>query len=571
MFEDAFIKVWRGEAESDGFNRLVLAAGMNMADVIFLRVVAKYLRQAAFPFSQSLLEDALTRQPALSVLLARLFHVRLDTKGWTSISARDSEEESLNEAIESALASVPSLDDDRIIRRYRNTIQSMLRTNAFQADANGRPKTALAFKIDSHKIDDLPLPRPMVEIFVYSPEVEGVHLRFGRVARGGLRWSDRREDFRTEVLGLVKAQQVTNSVIVPVGSKGGFFPKRLPPISDGRDAFQAAGVAAYKTFIRCLLDVTDNLDAAGAIVPPRDVIRRDGDDPYLVVAADKGTATFSDIANGLSKDYGFWLGDAFASGGSVGYDHKKMGITARGAWEAVKRHFREMDRDIQTEPFGVVGVGDMSGDVFGNGMLLSHQTRLIAAFDHRDILLDPNPDPVASFAERKRMFDLPRSSWADFDKSKISAGGGVFSRSLKKIPLSPQMQAVLGLQVSEIEPSALIQVLLKRPSDLLWFGGIGTFIKASTETHAQAGDRANDNLRVDANQLRAKVIGEGANLGLTQAARIEYARYAGRINTDAIDNSAGVDTSDHEVNLKILLNGAIAKGALKSTPFQRAK
>jgi glutamate dehydrogenase len=564
LLEEAFLSVWRGAVESDGFNRLVLAAGMSAFDVTIMRAVSKYLRQAAFPFSQSLMEDALTRQPALSSLLAKLFHARLNPEGWSSISAREAEEQALNAAIEQSLATVPSLDDDRIIRRYRNTIQSMLRTNAFQKDAGGSSKQALSFKIDSQSVQDLPLPRPMVEIFVYSPEVEGVHLRFGRVARGGLRWSDRREDFRTEVLSLVKAQQVKNTVIVPVGSKGGFFPKRLPPASAGRDAFQAAGVSAYKTFIRCLLDVTDNLDGKGAVVPPKGVVRRDNDDPYLVVAADKGTATFSDIANGISLEYGFWLGDAFASGGSNGYDHKKMGITAKGAWETVKRHFREMNKDIQAEDFTVVGIGDMSGDVFGNGMLLSRHIKLIAAFDHRDIFLDPNPVPAVSFEERKRMFALPRSSWADYDKSKISAGGGIFSRSAKKIPLSPEVKARFQLTQDEIEPSVLMNALLKHDADLLWFGGIGTFVKAAVESHQQAGDRANDAVRADANQLRAKVIGEGANLGMTQAARIEFARGGGRINTDAIDNSAGVDTSDHEVNLKILLNGAIGRGELKA-------
>jgi glutamate dehydrogenase len=564
LFEDAFLKVWRGEIESDGFNRLVLAAGLSAFDVTILRSVAKYLRQAAFPFSQSLMEDALTRQPALSSLLAKLFHARLNPAGWPSLAARGDEEEKLSEAIEHALASVPSLDDDRIIRRYRNAVQSMLRTNAFQRGPDGAPRPALAFKFDSAKVEDLPLPRPMVEIFVYAPEVEGVHLRFGRVARGGLRWSDRREDFRTEVLSLVKAQQVKNTVIVPVGSKGGFFPKRLPPASQGRDAYQAAGVSAYKTFVRSLLDVTDNLGADGAVVPPQGVVRRDGDDPYLVVAADKGTATFSDIANGISREYGFWLDDAFASGGSNGYDHKKMGITAKGAWETIKRHFREMGKDIQSEDFTVVGVGDMSGDVFGNGMLLSRHIRLLAAFDHRDIFLDPNPVASRSFEERKRMFQLPRSSWADYDKSKLSAGGGVFSRSLKKIPLSPEVKERFRLSIDEIEPAALMHHLLKHDAELLWFGGIGTFVKSTHETHVQAGDRANDAVRADANQLRAKVIGEGANLGMTQAGRIEFARHGGRINTDAIDNSAGVDTSDHEVNLKILLNAAIAKGELKA-------
>jgi glutamate dehydrogenase len=563
LFEEAFLSVWRGATENDGFNRLTMSAGVKCEFVTVLRAIAKFLRQAAFAASQSLIEEALSRQPALTSLLVRLYRCRLDPEFSSDSATRERMEADISNDIEKELAGVQSIDDDRIIRRYANILQAMLRTNAFQGAKQGIAKPAMSFKFDSQKIDDLPLPRPMVEIFVYSPEVEGVHLRFGRVARGGIRWSDRREDFRTEILGLVKAQQVKNAVIVPGGSKGGFFPKKLPPASAGREAVQAAAVAAYKTFIGSLLDITDNLDASGNILPPASVVRRDGDDPYLVVAADKGTATFSDIANGIARDYGFWLDDAFASGGSAGYDHKKMGITARGAWEAVKRHFREIGHDIQADPFTAVGVGDMSGDVFGNGMLLSRQTRLLAAFDHRDIFLDPDPDPARSFAERQRMFDLPRSSWNDYDNSKISAGGGVFSRSMKRVPLSSQVQALLGVGDREMEPGALIQLLLKMPVDLLWFGGIGTFIKASSETHAQAGDRANDALRVDANQLRAKVVGEGANLGLTQAGRIEFARAGGHINTDAIDNSAGVDTSDHEVNLKILLNSAMARGEMK--------
>ncbi|MBP6011680.1 MAG: NAD-glutamate dehydrogenase [Alphaproteobacteria bacterium] len=554
LFEDAFLTVWNGGAESDRFNRLILFADLPWRDVAMLRSVAKYLRQATFGASQALMEEALARNPRIAGALVRLFKARFDL----ATANRAQLEAKINGEIDEALAKVPSLDDDRIVRRFRNVIQSMLRTNFFQ---KGKP--SIAFKIDSSKIEDLPLPRPMFEIFVYSPEVEGVHLRFGKVARGGLRWSDRREDFRTEVLGLVKAQQVKNAVIVPVGSKGGFYPKKLPPPSN-REAWMAGGIAAYKTFIASLLDMTDNIAPDGKIVPPADVVRHDPDDPYLVVAADKGTATFSDIANGISKDYGFWLGDAFASGGSAGYDHKKMGITAKGAWETVKRHFREIGTDIQTTPFTVVGVGDMSGDVFGNGMLLSKATKLVAAFDHRDIFLDPSPDPAVSFAERQRIFNLPRSSWADYDQAKISKGGGVYSRSMKKIPLSPEVKALTGLTADSAEPAELMKALLKAPADLLWFGGIGTYVKSSAQSHADVGDKANDALRVDGKDIRAKVVGEGANLGMTQAGRIEYAHAGGRLNTDAIDNSAGVDTSDHEVNLKILLNGSIGAGELKA-------
>ena len=553
LFEDAFMTVWRGAAESDRFNRLVLFAEVPWRDVAVLRAVGKYLRQAAFGASQALMEEAMARNPKIARALVAMFKARFDPA-----AAKAAEEAKINAEIDEALAKVPSLDDDRIIRRFRNVVQSMLRTNFYQ---KGKP--SIAFKIDSSKIEDLPLPRPMFEIFVYSPEVEGVHLRFGKVARGGLRWSDRREDFRTEVLGLVKAQQVKNAVIVPVGSKGGFYPKKLPPASN-REAWLNGGIAAYKMFVSSLLDITDNIAKDGKIVPPADVVRHDPDDPYLVVAADKGTATFSDIANGISKDYGFWLDDAFASGGSAGYDHKKMGITAKGAWEAVKRHFREIGTDIQATPFTTMGVGDMSGDVFGNGMLLSKATKLVAAFDHRDIFLDPDPDPAVSWAERKRIFDLPRSSWADYDQAKISKGGGVYSRSMKRIPLSPEVKALTGLTVDQAEPQELMRALLKAPVDLLWFGGIGTYVKASNQTHADAGDKANDALRIDGKEIRAKVVGEGANLGMTQAGRIEYAQAGGRLNTDAIDNSAGVDTSDHEVNLKILLNGAIGAGELKA-------
>jgi glutamate dehydrogenase len=552
--EQAFHAVIEGRAESDGLNRLVLSAGLDWRDVTVLRTVAKFLRQAGFPFSQDYVEHALSRNPDLARLLVELFHARNEpgTKAdATQVAGR----------IDSALNDVASLDDDRIIRRFRNVIENVLRTNFYQRDESGAHKSYVAIKLDSQKLDELPLPRPLVEIFLYSPEVEGVHLRFGKVARGGIRWSDRREDFRTEILGLVKAQQVKNAVIVPVGAKGGFYPKQLP-VNATREAVQEAGVAAYKVLINALLDVTDNLHPDGSVVPPPDVVRHDRDDPYLVVAADKGTATFSDIANGIAEGRGFWLGDAFASGGSHGYDHKKMGITARGAWEAVKRHFRELGRDIQSEAFTCIGVGDMSGDVFGNGMLLSKETRLLAAFDHRHIFLDPDPDPHVSWTERKRMFDLPRSSWADYNRELISKGGGVFARTLKEIPLTAEMKKIAGVEAGKLSPQELIKALLKAEVDLLFFGGIGTFIKASTQSNLDAGDRANDALRVNGSEIRAKVVGEGANLGATQLGRIEYAKSGGRINTDAIDNSAGVDTSDHEVNLKILLGGPVRRGEL---------
>ncbi len=454
-----------------------------------------------------------------------------------------------------------SLDEDRILRRFVNAVTAMLRTNFYQLGPDGGVKETLAFKFDSKALDGLPDPRPMVEIFVYSPRVEGVHLRFGRIARGGLRWSDRPQDFRTEVLGLVKAQQVKNAVIVPVGAKGGFLPKRLPPASD-RAAWLAEGTEAYRRFVAALLDVTDNIAADGSVVVRDRIVRHDGDDPYLVVAADKGTATFSDVANAISAAYGHWLGDAFASGGSAGYDHKKMGITAKGAWEAVKRHFRERDVDIQTTPFTAAGVGDMSGDVFGNGMLLSEQTRLVAAFDHRDIFLDPDPDPAVSFAERARLFALPRSSWADYDRAKLSPGGAVVSRQLKSIPLSPQVRQRLGIARESVTPQELMQAILSARVDLLWFGGIGTYVRAGAETDEQVGDRANDAIRITAAAIGASVIGEGANLGMTQKARIEAAGRGVRLNTDAIDNSAGVNTSDVEVNYKIALGAAMRAGRL---------
>jgi glutamate dehydrogenase len=555
--EEAFQAIVSGQAENDGFNRLIIGAGIDWVSVNVVRAAAKYARQAGFSFSQDYIEQALARNPDIAGLMVELFHARHAP----DVEDRDAAQDAIRRRIDAALNDVPSLDDDRIIRRIRNIIDCSLRTNFYQRDAAGAGMPYLAIKLDSQKIDELPMPRPLYEIFVYSPEVEGVHLRFGKVARGGIRWSDRREDFRTEVLGLVKAQQVKNAVIVPVGAKGGFYPKRLPA-NGTREEVQAAGISAYKLFINALLDLTDNIGPDGSMIPPDGVVRHDGDDPYFVVAADKGTATFSDIANGIAEGRGFWLGDAFASGGSHGYDHKKMGITAKGAWVAVQRHFRELGHDIQTEPFNCVGIGDMSGDVFGNGMLLSKQTKLVAAFDHRHIFLDPDPDPAASWAERQRMFDLPRSSWDDYNKSMISEGGGVYARSLKEIPLSPAVQKLTGIAKPKASPPEVLKALLKADIDLLWFGGIGTFIKAATQTNLDVGDRANDAVRINGSEVRAKVIGEGANLGVTQLGRVEYALAGGRINTDAIDNSAGVDTSDHEVNLKILFSGPMRRGEM---------
>lgn len=552
-FHEAFLSIWQGNAENDGFNRLVVSSGLAWREVVMLRAYAKYLRQAAFTFSQQSIEAALAKHTGITRHLVKLFHVRFDPAG------SDADEEAGLEArILEDLESVTSSDEDRILRRYLNLIQSTLRTNFYQAAADGSPKAYVSFKIDSRKVEDLPLPRPMVEVWVYSPRVEAIHLRGGKVARGGIRWSDRREDFRTEILGLIKAQMVKNAVIVPVGSKGGFVVKR-PPATGGREAYMAEGIECYRTLMRGLLDITDNL-VAGAVVPPPQVRRRDEDDPYLVVAADKGTATFSDIANAISQEYGFWLDDAFASGGSQGYDHKAMGITAKGAWEAVKRHFREVGHDTQTQDFTCIGVGDMSGDVFGNGMLLSRHIRLQAAFNHMHIFIDPTPDAASGFEERQRLFALPRSTWADYNRDLISAGGGIFERSAKRIPVSPEMKAAFGLTVDSIAPNDLIVVLLKAQVDLLWFGGIGTYIKASFETNADAGDRANDAVRVNGNQIRATVVGEGANLGITQRGRIEMAQSGVRLNTDAIDNSAGVDCSDHEVNIKILVNQVLANG-----------
>ena len=554
-FEEAFLRLWSGSMESDGLNRLVLMAGLDWRQVVVLRLYVKVLRQAGSAYSQAYMEDALSAYPAIARNLVALFERRFDPK---REKGRDADQAKVVAAIERDLDAVQSLDEDRILRSFLLLARKSLRTNYFQRDAAGEPKPYLSVKLLSREIELLPLPRPLYEIYVLSPRVEGVHLRGSKVARGGIRWSDRKEDFRTEILGLMKAQMVKNAVIVPTGSKGGFVAKR-PPAS--REAFQAEGVECYKTLLRGLLDVTDNFQGA-RIVPPRDVVRHDADDPYLVVAADKGTATFSDIANGVSAEYGFWLGDAFASGGSVGYDHKVMGITARGAWEAVKRHFREVGSDIQTSDFTAVGVGDMSGDVFGNGMLRSAHTKLIAAFDHRHVFLDPDPDPAASFAERRRLFALPRSSWADYNAKLISKGGGVFERSRKSIALSPEIAARLGLTAEKLTPAELVQAILKAPVDLLWFGGIGTYLKAAAERHAEVGDRANDALRIDAEEIRAAVVGEGANLAVTQRGRVAYALKGGRINNDAIDNSAGVDTSDHEVNIKILLDAVVDAGEL---------
>jgi len=558
IFREAFARVWRGEAESDGANRLVLRAGLDWREVSVLRAYGRYMRQAGSPFGQTYVERALYENPGVARLLVALFRARLDPAAREGADARAAE---LASRIEAALDAVESLDQDRILRGFLSLVLATLRTNYFQRGPDGAPEGYLSFKLDPKRVPNLPLPLPMFEVFVYSPRVEGVHLRGGRVARGGLRWSDRREDFRTEVLGLMKAQQVKNAVIVPVGAKGGFVVKR-PPSGGGREALMGEVVECYKTFIRGLLDLTDNLSSDGAVVPPERVVRHDGDDPYLVVAADKGTATFSDIANGISKEYGFWLGDAFASGGSAGYDHKAMGITARGAWESVKRHFRELGIDPERDDFTVVGIGDMSGDVFGNGMLLSRRIKLVGTFEHRHVFLDPDPDPERSFEERKRLFGLPRSSWSDYDASLISEGGGVYPRTAKSVPLSPQAKRLLGVEEDALTPSEVIRALLKTEVDLLYNGGIGTYVKASDEMNADVGDRSNDALRVDARELRCRTVGEGGNLGFTQRGRVEYALSGGKVNTDAIDNSAGVDASDHEVNIKVLLDDAVKGGSL---------
>ncbi|HSK99062.1 MAG TPA: NAD-glutamate dehydrogenase [Rubrobacteraceae bacterium] len=555
IFQNAFARAWRGTIENDGFNRLVLAARLTWRQVTVLRAYCKYLRQAGTTFSQNYMEDTLYANQHITRLLVELFETRFDP----SRQGRAEEaSERLVEEVREALDSVVSLDEDRILRNFLDATLATVRTNYYQKADDGEPKPYLSFKFDPTDLAVLPLPRPRFEIFVYSPRMEGVHLRGGKVARGGIRWSDRREDFRTEVLGLMKAQTVKNAVIVPVGAKGGFVVKR-PPADGGREALMEEVVACYKTLIRGMLDVTDNLEGDD-LVPPPEIVRYDEDDPYLVVAADKGTATFSDIANGLSGDYDFWLGDAFASGGSAGYDHKAMGITARGAWESVKRHFRELGMDTQSEDFTVVGIGDMSGDVFGNGMLLSRHIKLVGAFNHLHIFLDPDPDPETSFEERERLFGLPRSSWSDYDEDRISEGGGVFPRSAKSIPLSSQVKQLLGVEDEALAPNEVIRALLKADVDLLFNGGIGTYVKASHESNADVGDRTNDAVRIDGSELGCRVVGEGGNLGLTQPGRIEYALNGGRIYMDAIDNSAGVDTSDHEVNIKILLDAVVESG-----------
>ncbi len=584
-FEEALVAVWTGRVENDRFNRLVLAAGLGARQVTILRLYAKLLRQAGAAYSQAYMEDALAAHSDIAARLVRLFEIRFDPEG--AAAERSPAASGEVQAIERALDRVASLDEDRILRSFLSLVLNSVRTNYFQKLPSGVPKPYLAVKLASSEIELLPRPRPLFEIYVYGPRMEGVHMRAGKVARGGIRWSDRKEDFRTEILGLMKAQTVKNAVIVPVGSKGGFVVKRPPDLRDQpdqprlRDQTGAEAVECYKILIRGLLDLTDNIivESAGdhRIVPPPDVVRHDGDDPYLVVAADKGTAAFSDYANALAEEYGFWLGDAFASGGSAGYDHKALGITARGAWELVKRHFRELGHSLETDDVGVagasvaaasvagasvVGVGDMSGDVFGNGMLMSRRLRLVAAFDHRHVFVDPEPDPARSFAERQRLFRLPRSSWADYDRALISEGGGIFERGAKSVAISPQMKRLFAIEADHLTPTELIRNLLMAPVDLLWFGGIGTYIKAAGESHAEVGDRANDALRIDADQVRAKVVGEGANLGVTQRGRVAYALKGGRVDTDAIDNSAGVDTSDHEVNLKILIDRAIAGGAL---------
>jgi glutamate dehydrogenase len=556
--EEALIALGNGESESDSFDALVTAAGLSWREAALIRSLARYLQQATIRYTQDYMAQALARHPEVAAALVTLFFARFDPD---SVETGRSEMETRTRAaIAEKMTDVASLDDDRILTRFLNLIDAMVRTNFFQKERDGRRRDAMAFKFESSKIDGLPLPHPLFEIFVYSPRLEGVHLRFGRVARGGIRWSDRPQDFRTEVLGLVKAQQVKNAVIVPVGAKGGFFPKLLP-LAAQRDAWLAEGAESYKLFIATLLDLTDNIDGGG-IVHPAGTLVHDGDDPYLVVAADKGTATFSDTANSISEAKHHWLGDAFASGGSKGYDHKKMGITARGAWEAVKRHFREIDIDIQSTSFTVCGVGDMSGDVFGNGMLLSPMIKLVAAFDHRDIFLDPAPDSERAFAERRRLFALPRSTWRDYDVTKISEGGGIFSRAAKAIPLSPEVRRLLDLDRPRAAPFEVMNAILKARTDLLWFGGIGTYIRSTEESDAEVGDRVNDGIRITGAQVRAKVIGEGANLGVTQRGRIEAAKRGVRLNTDAIDNSAGVNTSDVEVNVKIALASAMRENRL---------
>ncbi len=558
LFEDLFHQAWQGRVENDGFNMLCLNAGLSCREIVVLRAYCKYLLQAGLTFSQQYMEQCLNKHASIARSLLDLFNKRFDPSLQDNKSPKAFQ--ALHEKVLAALDDVASLDEDRILRNFVGVIVATIRTNFFQSSAVADIKPYVAFKFDTAKVPELPEPRPMYEVFVYSPKTEGVHLRSGKVARGGLRWSDRREDFRTEVLGLVKAQKVKNAVIVPTGSKGGFVVKQAPT-KGGRDALMQEVISCYKQFISGLLDITDNI-VQGDVVPPKSVVRYDADDPYLVVAADKGTATFSDIANGVARDYGFWLDDAFASGGSLGYDHKKMGITARGAWESVKLLFRDLGKNIQKEDFTVVGIGDMGGDVFGNGMLLSKHICLVGAFNHMHIFLDPNPDSATSYKERKRLFKLPRSTWEDYNKALISKGGGIFSRSAKSISLTPEIQALLNTDRKSMAPNDLINLMLKAPVELIWNGGIGTYVKASQEQHSDAGDRSNDGLRINADELRCKVFGEGGNLGLTQKARIEYSLLGGSIDTDFIHNAGGVDCSDHEVNIKILLNAVVADGRM---------
>ncbi len=565
--QDAFVQIVGGAAENDAFNRLVLTAAMPWRDVALLRAYARYLKQIRLGFDLSYIASALLNHVDIAKELVRLFKTRFYLARKLTADDLADKQLRLEQAILTALDDVAVLNEDRILRRYLDLIKATLRTNFYQTDSNGQNKSYFSFKFHSRTIADLPKPVPMFEIFVYSPRVEGVHLRGGKVARGGLRWSDREEDYRTEVLGLVKAQQVKNAVIVPVGAKGGFVPRRMP-VGGTRDEVLAEGIACYRIFISGLLDITDNLKE-GEVVPPQNVVRHDEDDPYLVVAADKGTATFSDIANGIAGEYGFWLGDAFASGGSAGYDHKGMGITAKGGWVSVQRHFRERGIDVQKDLTTVIGIGDMAGDVFGNGLLLSDKLQMVAAFNHLHIFIDPNPDAAKSFVERQRLFDLPRSSWADYDASLISKGGGLFLRSAKSIAISPEMKERFDISADKLPPTELLNALLKAPVDLLWNGGIGTYVKASSESHVDVGDKANDALRVDGRELRAKVVGEGGNLGMTQLGRVEYGLNGGASNTDFIDNAGGVDCSDHEVNIKILLNEIVAAGDM--TGKQRNK
>jgi glutamate dehydrogenase len=550
FFEDAFLQIQRNECENDGFNKLILGAALSWRDIIILRAYAKYLRQVGFRFSQPYIEATLASNASITKDLIELFKTLHDPAKQNKATLHASE---IEQRIEKSLEAVASLDHDRIFRRFLTLIKATLRTNYFQTTETGAPKTHLSLKLSSQQIPELPLPVPLYEVFVYAPHFEAIHLRNTKVARGGIRWSDRSEDFRTEILGLMKAQKVKNSIIVPSGAKGGFVLKR--------NANKEEVINCYQTFIRGLLDITDNIVEKN-IIHPKQVVCHDDNDPYLVVAADKGTASFSDIANGISKDYGFWLGDAFASGGSTGYDHKKMGITARGAWESIKRHFRELHIDVLNTDINVVGLGDMSGDVFGNGMLYSKHIKLVAAIDHRHIFIDPHPDPARSYEERLRLFQLPASSWENYNSELISPGGGVFKRTLKSIPITPEMQALFHISETSLTPNDLIKALLKAPVDLLYNGGIGTYVKASTESHIDVGDRTNDYCRVNGNELRCRVVGEGGNLGFTQLGRVEYALTGGLINTDFIDNSAGVDCSDHEVNLKILLDNEIQKGHL---------